>query len=1010
MRWHAIYGIFTRNVKQYFTSVLGYLFIVVFVTVCATLTFSPQFFADNLANLDQLTRYYPLLVLFFVPAITMGSWADERKLGTDAILFTLPASDWEILVGKFAAAVAVYTVALAFSLTQLVALSLIGDPDWGVIAATYFGYWLAGVALVAIGLFASSLTDSTTVAYLLGALLCAVPVLLGYLFEGNRTIEGLGMPSHLADFSTGQISLEGVVFFASIISLMLYLNMVAITRRHWSRGGEKLSTASRIGLAVIVGLIIGVASAIPALRDLSPLVGLALSLGIAVLATVTAYGLVNLRHFGIRIPALFVALIALNVIVNRGAGIIPTRLDLTSQGLYTLDDSTTDLLKTLRDSDAAVTIQAFVSPDVPRQFVNTRKYLAELLKQYDRRGGANVELRVVDVAPYSPQSQEARSLGIVPTSITETVGGKLVEQDVYLGAVVTSNAGETILPVIDSHSSLEYQLTRGLASATDRQRRVKVGVLKTDAHFDNLQYQGRDIPWGFSKSFEELKRSYDVESISAAQLAQLVGRPPSALDEPKSTPPPRPDPPDVMLVVDPSSLTQTALTDLVAYIQAGNPTLILADPLPFCWFTYRAPLNLGVVNAPAQPRIDFNAPWSPVATSPEPKPFGGRATTLLTALGLLWRHDAVVWHVFEPHVGFRPAIGDPEDEGWPEYYGPKEMMLTFVRPTADWPAFNPADAVSSGLQELLFIYPGSISPAPDSNIKFEPLVKLKAGNSGQLGWDEITQEIIAPQRSFNPQTGQPEVREAPLENFYTAQPLRLIRPSPIRRLDNVEHVIAARLRGGDPAINVIFIADSDFVADIFYDQREALGESLDNFTLLANAIESLAGDESLVRLRNRRPSANALVSLESQIEAIRRARAEEQAEAEQQVADKLAEARERLDKATEAIEQNQDMGAIQKAQEAGFAVQSEQRRFDIEKEKLDRQLAERIDQLRADERRSISMIENRTRALSVLLAPLPALILGIGVLIYRRAAEERHVAPARRLPTTPPRGQSVARN
>ena len=91
-RWHVVSAVFWRNVKQYFSGPLGYLFIVVFVTVCAVLAFSPQFFADNLANLDQLSRWFPQLLLFIIPAITMSVWAEEKRQGTDSILFTLHLS------------------------------------------------------------------------------------------------------------------------------------------------------------------------------------------------------------------------------------------------------------------------------------------------------------------------------------------------------------------------------------------------------------------------------------------------------------------------------------------------------------------------------------------------------------------------------------------------------------------------------------------------------------------------------------------------------------------------------------------------------------------------------------------------------------------------------------------------------------------------------------------------------------------------------------------------------
>ncbi|MFO1096607.1 MAG: ABC transporter permease, partial [Planctomycetaceae bacterium] len=93
MRSHVVSAVFKRNVASYFSGVLGYLFIVVFVIAGSLLAFRSEFFAANQANLDPLTEWYPLLLVFIVPAVTMTAWADERKLGTDELLFTLPATD-----------------------------------------------------------------------------------------------------------------------------------------------------------------------------------------------------------------------------------------------------------------------------------------------------------------------------------------------------------------------------------------------------------------------------------------------------------------------------------------------------------------------------------------------------------------------------------------------------------------------------------------------------------------------------------------------------------------------------------------------------------------------------------------------------------------------------------------------------------------------------------------------------------------------------------------------------
>ena len=93
IRTNVILAVSKRNFRSYFSGVLGYLFIIVFCVAAAVMAFNSQFFASNQANLDQLSGQFPLLLLFLIPAITMTSWSDERKLGTDELLFTLPATE-----------------------------------------------------------------------------------------------------------------------------------------------------------------------------------------------------------------------------------------------------------------------------------------------------------------------------------------------------------------------------------------------------------------------------------------------------------------------------------------------------------------------------------------------------------------------------------------------------------------------------------------------------------------------------------------------------------------------------------------------------------------------------------------------------------------------------------------------------------------------------------------------------------------------------------------------------
>lgn len=224
-----------RELGRYFNSVVAYAVVVLFLVVAGAVFWTTYFEEINVVSLQGFFAQAPMFLAFFAPAITMGSFAEERRCGTLELLQTMPVSSAQIVAGKFLATMALLAVVFAMTFPYPYTLSLLGDLDWGSVAAGYIGLLLLGGAYNAIGLMASSFTRDQVVAILVAFSLCFFLYFLDQLVApssgtGARVIEYASTSFHFESIARGVIDIRNVVYYLSVIAVALVVTVVSIRR------------------------------------------------------------------------------------------------------------------------------------------------------------------------------------------------------------------------------------------------------------------------------------------------------------------------------------------------------------------------------------------------------------------------------------------------------------------------------------------------------------------------------------------------------------------------------------------------------------------------------------------------------------------------------------------------------------------------------------------------------------------------------------------------------------
>ncbi len=919
MNWHVLKSIFKRDLISYFSSPTGYVFICVFVVLSALATFwPPEFFSNNLANLDQLSQWLPFIMLVFIPAITMSIWAEERRQGTDELLLTIPASDFDVVLGKYLAAVAIFTVSLMFSAFAifLVFQYGLGNPDFGLFVSTYIGYWFIGVGMISIGMVASFVTANLTVSFILGMLFNLPLALFGvadWIIKEPALAQAIRHWSALEqfrDFQRGVLSLGGMVYFLMIAVVMLYLSMVLIGQRHW-RAGEQ---------------------------------GRALS-----------------SHFLVRTLSLVALAVGVTAFMQ---GHNWLRADISSEQLSSLSDDTLQLLKKLRDDDSVknIKIDAYVSPQVPTEYAATKLNFLSALQEFKALSGGKIKVIKHEIPTYGPEAVLAeKTFGITPQQVVATVGSEQSREELFMAAAITSGLDKIVIPFLGKGIPVEYELIRSITTVS-QPKRLKLGIVDTGIPLmDPSQSQRGDWPL-----VTELRKQYDVSSVDPTK--------------------PIKDHYDVLLAVQPSMLGPQELDHLVDAIREGTNTVVLEDPYPSFF-----PPQYAVGTAEPKQQNPMMGMFG--GGQPAPK---GDIRQLWRLLGVRMIPTEVVWQAYEPESSVS-AMSDPQWVFIDQGNGAQQP-------------FNQESSITSGLNQLLFIYPGSIAPENDSKLTFEGLattgeasgtvetmaLNRRAPNINVFG-KRLTKEsyILAAQIHGTLPTDDQLLLEAQTQQGTEAGSdgqADATEADPADRID-------ADKKDVGQEINVALVMDIDWIIPDFFAIRQSGDQrfltATQNVTFILNLIDVLAKEDRFVEIRKRTRKHRTLTKIDDATRKYRKDAENDKDEFIEEIKAEIAGAQERFNKKIADIDERTGISEAARRQLKDRVQQREQDKLQAEIEALEANRNRKVKQIQYQLEQDVRAEQNRSKLYAILIPPIPPLLLALYVFFGRRKTEREGISKER---------------
>ena len=232
-------AIYKREMRAYFTSFSAYCFLAAFFAIEGFLFY--VLYSNGSTNVFAIPFGYPLyFTLFLVPVLTMRTISEDKRQKVDQVLLTAPISVSSVVMGKFWACMSIFGIAYAPTLIFQLIVSYLSTTNWLLYIYALFGTMLLGAAIIAIGIFVSSLTESTALAATLSIVVNIVIAFASSIAEMigvdwiTKAAKSIAMTDRYANFAESILSIPDIIYFISITAVFLFLCVRSVEKRRWA--------------------------------------------------------------------------------------------------------------------------------------------------------------------------------------------------------------------------------------------------------------------------------------------------------------------------------------------------------------------------------------------------------------------------------------------------------------------------------------------------------------------------------------------------------------------------------------------------------------------------------------------------------------------------------------------------------------------------------------------------------------------------------------------------------